>query len=98
MSDATPTQARSGRSPRDIALSLLVLLVPVVLLLGIYRLVFSGDAPIAAANEADTWATARHAMPTIRVFQAVGYVPDSPGRGRRDPSCPAHQRPPEHCC
>jgi len=71
VSDATPTQARSGRSPRDIALSLLVLLVPVVLLLGIYRLVFSGDAPIAAANQADTWATARHDAP-YPVLEPVG--------------------------
>jgi Protein of unknown function (DUF4245) len=64
VSDATPTPApRAGRSPRDIALSLLVLLVPVLLLLGIYRVVFSGDAPIATGDLADTWATARHSAP-----------------------------------
>jgi Protein of unknown function (DUF4245) len=56
---APPPAARSGRSPRDMALSLAVLLVPVFLLLIVYRLVFSGDAPIGV-NAGDTWATARH--------------------------------------
>jgi len=41
------------------ALSLAVLLIPVLLLLGIYRLAFSGDAPIPV-NAADTFGTARH--------------------------------------
>jgi hypothetical protein len=35
-----------GRSPRDMALSLAVLIVPIALLLIIYRVVLSGDAPV----------------------------------------------------
>src|SRR5215212_11607591 len=37
---------REGRSPRDMALSLAVLLVPIALLLVFYRVVLSGDAPV----------------------------------------------------
>ncbi len=62
--------ARSGRSARDMALSLAVLLVPVFVLLIVYRLVFSGDAPIAV-NAADTWATARHSA-HFTVLEPVG--------------------------
>lgn len=39
-----------------------VLLVPVFLLLGAYKVFFSGDAPIAV-DASDTWATARHSAP-----------------------------------
>ena len=38
---------QQGRSPRDMAMSLLVLLVPIALLLAFYRLVLGGDSPIA---------------------------------------------------
>jgi hypothetical protein len=37
---------REGRSPRDMALSLAVLIVPIALLLIFYRVVLSGDAPV----------------------------------------------------
>ncbi|BCJ42898.1 hypothetical protein GCM10010168_03620 [Actinoplanes ianthinogenes] len=37
---------REGRSPRDMALSLLVLMVPIALLLVFYRVVLSGDEPL----------------------------------------------------
>jgi hypothetical protein len=37
---------REGRSPRDMAVSLVVLLVPIALLLTFYRVVLSGDAPV----------------------------------------------------
>ncbi|GAA4593193.1 hypothetical protein BJY16_000887 [Actinoplanes octamycinicus] len=37
---------REGRAPRDMALSLLVLIVPIVLLLAFYRVVLSGDEPL----------------------------------------------------
>jgi len=40
------SKTRSERSPRDMALSLLVLLVPIALFLGFYRVVLQGDAPI----------------------------------------------------
>ncbi|MEV0897630.1 DUF4245 domain-containing protein [Actinoplanes sp. NPDC049802] len=39
--------AREGRSPRDMLLSLLVLLVPIALLLTFYRVVLDGDEPIS---------------------------------------------------
>src|SRR4051812_1963631 len=52
-----PTRAR--RPGRDMALSLAVLLIPVFLLVGVYRVVFSGEAPIPVKAD-DTWATARH--------------------------------------
>jgi hypothetical protein len=38
---------REGRSPRDMVLSLAVLIVPIALLLIFYRVVLSGDAPVA---------------------------------------------------
>jgi len=38
---------RGGRSPRDMALSLAVLLVPIALLLVFYRVVLDGDKPIS---------------------------------------------------
>ncbi len=44
-----PTPAvpkRSERSPRDMALSIVVLLIPIVLLLCFYRFLFNGDQPI----------------------------------------------------
>ncbi len=48
--DPAPAPARlsprEGRRPRDMAYSLLVLLVPIALLLTFYRVVLSGDAPI----------------------------------------------------
>jgi len=37
---------REGRSPRDMAMSLLVLLIPIALLLTFYRVVLSGDKPV----------------------------------------------------
>jgi hypothetical protein len=48
---AVPTPAKAGkprseRSPRDMALSLVVLLIPIALVLGFYRLVLDGDDPI----------------------------------------------------
>jgi hypothetical protein len=45
--EASPRlSGREGRSPRDMVLSLAVLLVPIALLLIFYRVVLSGDAPI----------------------------------------------------
>ncbi len=52
-------RARTGRSPRDMALSMAVLLVPVFVLLVVYRVFFAGDAPIAV-DAGQTYATARH--------------------------------------
>ena len=36
----------SERRPRDLAISLLVLLVPIALMIGVYRILFDGDAPV----------------------------------------------------
>jgi len=46
--EEAPTRLGRGqeRSPRDMALSLAVLLVPIALLLIFYRMVLSGDAPV----------------------------------------------------
>jgi hypothetical protein len=52
------------------ALALAVLLIPIVVFLGVYKVVFSGDAPIAV-NAADTWATARHSAP-FTVLEPAG--------------------------
>ena len=40
------TDKRGGRSPKDMALSLLVLIVPVVLIMVIYRGLHGGDSPV----------------------------------------------------
>ncbi|MCW3815371.1 DUF4245 domain-containing protein [Micromonospora sp. DR5-3] len=53
-------RARSERSPRDMALSLLVLLVPIALLLAFYRGVLGGDEP-AAVDPAPAVQQAREA-------------------------------------
>src|SRR5690348_8766703 len=53
---------RVSRRTRDMVISMAVLLVPVFLLLGAYRIFFAGDAPIAV-DASDTWATARHSAP-----------------------------------
>ncbi|BCY14945.1 DUF4245 domain-containing protein [Actinoplanes sp. L3-i22] len=44
--DSPRLSKREGRSPRDMALSLVVLMVPIVLLLAFYRVVLSGDEPL----------------------------------------------------
>jgi hypothetical protein len=41
-----PEAVRSERSPRDLAISLLVLLVPILLFLVFYRVVLGGDQPV----------------------------------------------------
>jgi hypothetical protein len=46
----SPTQrlsAREGRRPRDMIISLVVLLVPIALILTFYRVVLEGDRPLA---------------------------------------------------
>jgi hypothetical protein len=55
---------REGRAPRDMILSLAVLLVPIALLLIFYRTVLSGDAPITV-----------DAAPKIQEAQQAGAFP-----------------------
>lgn len=57
---------RAERSPRDMALSLAVLLIPIALILLFYRFVLSGDAPVAV----DT-------APTIQEAQSAKLFPIS---------------------
>jgi hypothetical protein len=52
-------QARGGRSTKDMALSMAVLLIPVFLFLVGYRVFFAGDAPIPV-DAAQIYATAQH--------------------------------------
>ncbi|HET6530572.1 MAG TPA: DUF4245 domain-containing protein [Actinoplanes sp.] len=63
---------REGRSPRDMALSLVVLLVPIALLLTFYRVVLSGDAPVTVdPTSAIGQARSAGAFPVL-VPQALG--------------------------
>ncbi|GIF10851.1 DUF4245 domain-containing protein [Actinoplanes teichomyceticus] len=50
---------REGRSPRDMALSLLVLIVPIALLLTFYRVVLDGDKPMTVDPAASFESAAR---------------------------------------
>jgi hypothetical protein len=52
-------RARGGRSAKDMALSMAVLLIPVFLFLIGYRVFFAGDAPIPV-DAGQTYATAQH--------------------------------------
>ena len=52
--------ARDGRSPRDMATALLVLLVPILLVIGAYRIFLDGDQP-TVVDPAPTVAEARAA-------------------------------------
>ncbi len=58
----TPRRAAGGRSARDMALSIAVLIIPIFLLLGAYRVFFAGDDPIAV-DSSQTYATAKHDAP-----------------------------------
>ncbi|MCW3838754.1 DUF4245 domain-containing protein [Micromonospora yasonensis] len=66
-SAAGKDKARSERSPRDMALSLAVLLVPIVLLLAFYRGFLGGDEPATVdPNPAVEQARAAAAFPVSR--------------------------------
>lgn len=52
--NATVTDRRAGRSPRDMALSLLVLLVPIFLIMAIYRGLHGGDQPVTVDAAPET--------------------------------------------
>jgi hypothetical protein len=41
-----PAARTTGRSPKDMAMSLAILIIPIALLLTFYRVVLSGDAPV----------------------------------------------------
>jgi hypothetical protein len=69
-SAAAAQPAREGRSLKDMALSLAVLIVPIALLLIFYRVVLSGDAPVTVDP-----------APTIKEAQAVFPVAVPTGLG-----------------
>ncbi len=71
---AAVTPKRSERSPRDMALSMVVLLIPIVLLLGFYRLLFDGDEPIGV-DPAPALAEAR-AAGAFPVLEPTGLPAD----------------------
>jgi hypothetical protein len=76
---AAPTEAprlgrREERSPRDMIMSLAVLLVPIALLLIFYRVVLSGDAPITV-DPAPTLQEARQAA-VFTVAEPTGLSDD----------------------
>ena len=46
MNPTAAAASRSSRRPRDMALSLLVLLIPIALLVGVYRVLHEGEKPV----------------------------------------------------
>jgi hypothetical protein len=85
----TPAQAeRAGRSTKDIVLSMAALLLPILVLVGGYKIFFGGDKPIAV-DVSETYATARHAnafpvlepqpVPHGWTANAATYTAPSPG-------------------
>ncbi|MGW4941412.1 DUF4245 domain-containing protein [Actinoplanes sp. NPDC004185] len=71
--DPVTVGKRGGRSPRDMALSLAVLLVPIVLLLLFYRVVLDGDKPVSIENAESTIQQARSAAVfPVAVPQGLG--------------------------
>ncbi|MDI6099720.1 DUF4245 domain-containing protein [Actinoplanes sp. NEAU-A12] len=67
--------AKEGRRPRDMVLSLLVLLVPVALLMTYYKVVLDGEKPhrVKAESLASTLSAAERVFP---VAQAAGLSTD----------------------
>jgi hypothetical protein len=63
---------RGGRSTRDMALSLAVLLVPIMLLLLFYRLVLDGDKPISVDAEPAIQQARSAAVFPVAVPQGLG--------------------------
>ncbi|MET0521585.1 MAG: DUF4245 domain-containing protein [Jiangellaceae bacterium] len=70
-SEAAPSS--SGRSPKDMVISLAVLLVPIALLLIFYRVVLSGDAPVTV-----------DAAPTIQQARSANVFPVIVPQGLND--------------
>jgi hypothetical protein len=69
---ATPRLARGQeRSPRDMIMSLAVLLVPIALLLIFYRVVLSGDAPVTVDPSAAVQEAQQAAIFTVAVPQGL---------------------------
>jgi hypothetical protein len=74
LTEEAPTRLGRGqeRSPRDMTLSLAVLLVPIALLLIFYRLVLSGDAPVTVDPTATIQEAQQAAVFTVAVPHGLG--------------------------
>ncbi|WP_245665886.1 DUF4245 domain-containing protein [Actinoplanes subtropicus] len=72
--EEAPTRLGRGqeRSPRDMVLSLTVLLVPIALLLVFYRVVLSGDAPITVDATPTIQEAQQAAVFTVAVPRGLG--------------------------
>src|SRR3954471_4983105 len=72
--DEAPTRLGRGqeRSPRDMTLSLVVLLVPIALLLIFYRVVLSGDAPVTVDPAPTIQEAQQAALFTVAVPRGLG--------------------------
>src|SRR3981189_2187632 len=83
---ASPTVAprRLGRSPRDMALSLLVLLVPIIVLLGVYRFLGGESPTVVDPSAAYADARAAHAFPVAEPSLPPGWHPVSSAFRRGD--------------
>lgn len=70
-SDTEPATVRSSRTPRDMALSLAVLLAMVFLMVGAYRVLYRGEEPVSV----DTTAAVEQARTAGLVARAPGGLP-----------------------
>ncbi|HLL67969.1 MAG TPA: DUF4245 domain-containing protein [Micromonosporaceae bacterium] len=78
--------ARSGRSPRDMALSMVVLLIPIAILIGMFRYLGNERPPtidaapaFAAARTAKEFAVLEPAVPTGWQVQSAQYRRENAG-------------------
>lgn len=68
------TARRLGRSPRDIALSLLVLLVPIFILISVYRFLGGESATVVDPSSAYGDARVAHAFPVAEPAMPSGWT------------------------
>jgi Protein of unknown function (DUF4245) len=75
---------RLGRTPRDMALSLLVLLVPIFVLVGVYRFLGGESPTVVDPSSAYDDARAAHVFPVAEPSLPPGWQPVSSTFGRGD--------------
>ncbi|HEU5107784.1 MAG TPA: DUF4245 domain-containing protein [Micromonosporaceae bacterium] len=73
MNPAADAPSRPSRRPRDLALSLLVLLLPIALLVGVYRVLHQGEEPVLV-----------DAAPVVERARAAGDFPVAEPTGLAD--------------
>ncbi|MGC9668069.1 DUF4245 domain-containing protein [Planosporangium sp. 12N6] len=86
MQTASPTAPprRAGRTPRDMVLSLLVLLVPIIVLLGVYRFLGGESPTVVDPSSAYADARASKAFPVAEASPPAGWQPVSSAFRRSD--------------